>query len=338
MPCVLSCGLAALSIPGVKRLAWRVGLVDRPDAGIHKSHQRPTPYGGGIALALATVLCAALLPYPGASPALFAILGGAFALFVLGLADDWFTLPPLPRFAAQVAVACLLVYFYPECRLSVADPGLAAALSVFWLVTMTNALNFLDNMDGLSAGTAAVALLLLGALNLLAGHDQAAWLALIGLGALVGFLFFNFPPASIFMGDAGSFFIGFLASALCLWTGTQATVAPHAPDHLYNALVPLVALGVPAYDIASVILIRLRRGAAPWHGDHNHISHRLVRLGLSRRGAVVAIYALALVAAGPVLLAGAGILPPGYALAACSAVLALVAASDFALRRRSLAR
>jgi UDP-GlcNAc:undecaprenyl-phosphate/decaprenyl-phosphate GlcNAc-1-phosphate transferase len=284
-------------------------------------------------VACSTFLCLALLPYPDADPALYAIIAGAGLLFVMGLADDKFTLPPLPRFAVQVAVAASLAWAYPDCRLPFSNAAISIPLSILFLVTMTNAFNFLDNMDGLSAGIAAIALTLIGGLNLLVGTEQAAWLALVGAGAVLGFLFFNFPPASIFMGDAGSFFIGFLTSALCLWTCNHIP-----PSQVGSAAAPFFVLIIPAYDIVAVILIRLRRGIAPWQGDHNHISHRLVRLGLSRRGAVLAIYAMVLVfGIFGLLLIDARLLPPAALWSGSLGLAALTALADFSTRHRSLA-
>lgn len=321
--------LSAALIPLVKRLAWALDLVDRPDAGAHKSHTRPTPYGGGIALFVSTagLIFAATAWAPAAydRPPLLVLLLTAGALFVLGLVDDRYSLPPLPRFAVQLAAAVLFVAYCPACRLAYFGPLPDAALSVFWLVAMTNAFNFLDNMDGLTAGIGAIALLGLTIIALSAGLPSLALIALALLGATVGFLFYNFPPASVFMGDAGGFFLGFTAAALCLWA--DAAAASPVP------LAALTLLSVPAYDQFTVILIRLRRGAAPWHGDHNHISHRLVRLGLSRRGAVVAIYAFTLLTAAPALALQAG--APPATLLLTPLLLVLTGLLDYAARHRT---
>lgn len=284
-----------LLIPPIKRLAWRVNLVDHPAAGAHKSHRHPTPYGGGVAifLGLGLALAAGQCWFPRLlSDDSLLLVGGGAILLLLGLLDDWRGLSPLPRFALQFLVAGALVIACPQYRLPVLshDPFLAATLSAVWLAAMANAFNFLDNMDGLSGGLAAIALLPLGIMGLWAGQLSAAFTALALSGAAAGFLCYNFPPASIFMGDAGGLFLGLVAGGLSAQLSHE-----HPGDFFY--LAPLLVLLVPAYDLCSVVLIRLSRRLPPWRGDHNHLSHRLVRLGLSRRGAVLVIYALALTTA-----------------------------------------
>lgn len=286
--------VTALLIPPIKHLAWRVNLVDHPAAGAHKSHHHPTPYGGGVAifLGLGLTLAGGQCWLPGLlSGDSLLLVGGGAALLLLGLLDDWRGLPPLPRFALQFLVAGALVALCPQYRLPVLSqhPPLATALSAVWLAAMANAFNFLDNMDGLSGGLGAIALLVLGIMGLGAGHLSAAFVALALSGATAGFLCYNFPPASIFMGDAGGLFLGFVAG------GLSAQLSHQRPEDAFF-LAPLLVLLVPAYDLSSVVLIRLCRRLPPWRGDHNHLSHRLVRLGCSRRGAVLVIYALTLAA------------------------------------------
>lgn len=284
----------ALLIPPIKRLAWRWNLVDHPAAGTHKGHRQATPYGGGIAVfaGLGMALAAGQWWLPEVqAPEIGFLLGGGAALLLLGLVDDWRGLSPLPRFALQFAVAGSLIALCPQYRLPLLPqtPYLAALLSTVWLAAMANAFNFLDNMDGLSGGMSAIVLLALALMGWWAGHPALALIALALSGAAAGFLCYNFPPASIFMGDAGGLFLGFVAAGLSAQLAHE-----HPADPLL--LAPLLVLLVPAYDLASVILIRLSRRLPPWRGDHNHLSHRLVRLGLSRRGAVLVIYAMNLAA------------------------------------------
>jgi len=271
----------ALLIPPVRRLAWRWDLVDRPAAGTHKGHRQPTPYGGGLAIfgGLVLGLAAGQHWYPGLlAREHLLLLGGGALLLLLGLVDDWRGLGPLPRFALQFAVAGGLVALCPQFLLPLPAPGPAAALGALWLAAMTNAFNFLDNMDGLSGGISAIALLALALMGWWAGRPDISLIALLLSGAAAGFLCFNFPPASIFMGDAGGLFLGFMAAGLSALLSHERPADP-------LLLAPLLVLLVPAYDLCSVVLIRLCRRLPPWRGDHNHLSHRLVRLGLSRRGA-----------------------------------------------------
>jgi UDP-GlcNAc:undecaprenyl-phosphate GlcNAc-1-phosphate transferase len=308
LPILLPLILAATCIPIARRLALSIGLVDNPNAGAHKSHDRPIPYGGGIAV-LYAILTALLLgmafPRHPHFPAFLGyyldalqsqqatlvwLIAGTMLVFALGFIDDWRGLHPLLRFLVQILAAGLLVYFQPVFRPDLfGSTAVAFAFAIFWIVALTNAFNFLDNMDGLSAGIGIIALLVLAGLNL--HHPSLAVFCMIIAGSFVGFLFFNFPPASVFMGDAGGFFLGFVAASLSLW-GTSLRLADHGSQ---DSLACLVVLAVPAYDLISVITIRLKNGTPPWIGDHNHISHRLVRQGMSRRTAVLVIYLVTLV-------------------------------------------
>jgi len=301
--------LSATLAPLLRRGAVRWGMIDRP-AG-HKAHARATPLLGGVAIfaafaipALATL--AVPLLWSGAAPGWLpaaaaehvsgaaakaprglAILAGALVLHVVGLLDDRRPLGPWIKLGVQIAVAILAVTLGGARVLTLAGGAVSTILSVLWLVTIINAMNFLDNMDGLSAGVAAIcagALLLTS--SCIGQVFVASWLALL-LGALLGFLPQNFPPARMFMGDSGSLVIGYLLGVLsCLTT----YVHPGQQQVLYGVFVPLVLLAVPLYDTLSVMILRIRAGASPMVGDHRHFSHRLVRRGMSVRKAVCTIY------------------------------------------------
>ena len=316
--------LTALVIPLVKRLSWGLNLVDHPATAGHKSHRSPTPYGGGVAIFLGTLLPVVLIllyilrllatsslhPLPSWMPEttfFFAgikqvsiLLGCASILLLIGLIDDWRGLPPLTRFLIEIATAMILVFEAPEFRLAFLSDhaSIAIPLTVFWIVAITNAFNFLDNMDGLTAGMAIIVQLLLALIALHGNHLPAAALSLILAGATAGFLLYNFPPASIFMGDAGGLFLGFITGSLSTLLSHSSAQAGAPIPYLFA---PLAILLIPAYDLISVILIRLAKGIPPWVGDNNHISHRLVRLGLSRRFAVQVIYLLTLLTGLPAL-------------------------------------
>ena len=309
----VAAALAALATPITQRLARRLGVLDIPSG--HKAHGVPVPLLGGcaifaamllpamLALAAATVwadqgAAPAWLPaelevhVPGAAamaPMAMIILAGALALHVLGLVDDCRDLGPWVKLVAEVAITTAVVLFCRRVRvLTVLGEPLSSILTVVWLVAITNAFNFLDNMDGLSAGVAAIcAAALLGTASSL--EDQLFVCAGLGvlLGALAGFLPYNFHPARSFMGDAGSLVIGYLLAVLsCLTT----YVAPGQTYYLYGIFVPLVLMAVPIYDTVSVILLRIRDRRNPMVGDRRHFSHRLVRRGMSVRKAVLTIY------------------------------------------------
>jgi UDP-GlcNAc:undecaprenyl-phosphate GlcNAc-1-phosphate transferase len=322
---LVSMALAWLAVPVTTRIAQRFGMIDLPDR--HKAHARPTPLLGGCAifaailmptlLALATariwahdlegipawVPAEVRLHISGAAsraPQALGILACAFVLHVIGIIDDRKDLGPWLKLAGQFIVSTVAAVFFDVRALTLAGPAISCIVTVIWLVAITNAFNFLDNMDGLSAGVAAIcAAALLGAAASIGQVFVTGWLCVI-LGALLGFLPHNYPPAKVFMGDAGSLVIGFLlAVASCLTTyvhpsqslgpalAAQGLTGTH---YLYAVFVPVVVMAVPLYDMVSVISLRLRDRKSPMVGDRRHFSHRLVRRGMSVRTAVLTIY------------------------------------------------
>ena len=302
--------ISFFATPLTRRIARRTGMLDRP--GGHKAHGRAVPLLGGCAIFAAVggpVLAAAALAalwgrfgapawlgeslarhVSGAAekvPMALGILGGAAALHVMGLIDDRRHLGPWTKLAGQFIVAGAVAGLGGVRVLTVAGAAGSTAVTTVWLVAAINAFNFLDNMDGLSAGVAAIcAAGLLGVSAAMGQVFVSAWLCLL-LGALLGFLPHNFPPARSFMGDAGSLVIGYFLGVLtCLTT----FVAPGRTYYLYGIFVPLVLMAVPLYDTLSVIILRLRVGASPMAADRRHFSHRLVRRGMTPRAAVLTIY------------------------------------------------
>lgn len=301
----------------VRRRAAGWGLVDHP--GHRKVHQTPTPLGGGLAIWLAVVLSfaagtlalalvhlgivpaeqlpQAIAPHVAGltaqAPKLWIVLGLGTVLAGLGLVDDRRGLDWRLRLAVQTAVAALVVFWQGwRMTLFIDQPLLTGLLSVFWIVLLVNSFNMLDNMDGLSAGVGGIAAATLAGV-LLVFHDPAsrqpqlfvAGLLLVLVGALGGFLWHNRPPARLFMGDAGSYFLGYLlavATMMATFTGDKL------PTH--GLLAPLLVLAVPLYDTLTVVLIRLRAGRSPFGGDKSHFSHRLVELGMTKGQAVLTIY------------------------------------------------
>lgn len=304
------------------RIAPKLGFVDKP--GGRKVHANPKPLGGGVAiywgialpmLAMLAVLVLAgekfVLHYQdqpyivalitGAqhqTPLSLGLLGAMLALHALGLIDDRKPLGPFVKLIAQIVIASVLVIGFNMRALTALDHILgmgkwpSIALSVMWIVGITNAFNFLDNMDGLSAGVAAVCTMAF-LVTTLTIHQWfvAASLALL-LGSLLGFLFWNFPPAKIFMGDSGSLVIGFVLGVLTVRT----TFLPPGVDWgagWYAVFAPVIVLALPLYDLIVVSIIRMSRGKSPFVGDTNHFSHRLVARGMSKRTAVLCLYLIA---------------------------------------------
>jgi UDP-GlcNAc:undecaprenyl-phosphate GlcNAc-1-phosphate transferase len=328
--------LSALATSAARVAAFRLNMLDVP--GRHKLHARPTPLLGGSAilaavlvpsvlvLALASIWADAGVPdwlplpasvtvhVPGAAakaPQALGILLGAFLLHVMGLIDDRRSLGPWPKLGAELAVAAGVVLLCDVRVLTVVGEPFSAIVSVVWLVAVINAFNFLDNMDGLSAGVALICgVALLAAAANLGQVFVAAWLCLL-VGALAGFLPYNFPPASIFMGDGGSLVVGYLLGVIsCLAT----YVRPGEPTYAYGIFVPVVALAVPLYDMVSVVLLRIRERHNPMVGDRRHFSHRLLRRGMRVRTAVLTVYLCTVATA-----IGASLLP--YVCGATGAVL-----------------
>jgi UDP-GlcNAc:undecaprenyl-phosphate GlcNAc-1-phosphate transferase len=280
--------IATLLTAGLIRWAPRLGLIDHP--GARKVHTRPVPRGGGLAIYAALALTECLLSLVEPDPAsLYRRLLLGSVIVVLGLVDDLRPLPWQLRLGVQAVVAVVAVLVC----LPLAGAA-ERALAVVWVVGMTNSFNMLDNMDGLSGGVAWIAagfFALTVALRRQAGAEVPAAQALsllMLMGALSGFLWYNAPPARIFMGDAGSTFLGFFLGL----AGADAALAPGGPR--WAAAVPLCVCAVACYDTATVVFLRLRQGRSPFHGDKQHLSHRLVERGLPPPTAVRLIYLLAL--------------------------------------------
>ena len=285
--------------PVMGRLAWWLDLLDRPTDAPHKSHQEAIPYGGGVAIACGLLASGIVAPF---AEIVSALVAAGLAILLLGLLDDWRGSPPLLRFILQLVIATGISFLVPAFRLPLADSMLSIQVgsTALFITAVTNAFNFLDNMDGLAAGLGSIVLLFLGIYAMEIGYDSLAFLSVALAAALAGFLVFNFPPARIFMGDAGGLFVGFVVGTITVALIRQAHLVQAVEFELLH-LTPRLTLTVALYDFVSVIVIRLRHRSFPWIGDHNHISHRLVRCGLSRRSAVVAIYGVALLTCLPLL-------------------------------------
>ena len=304
---VFSAILTALS----RKLAPKLGLVAYPKAD--RYHRKVIPLGGGIAIygTLTIFLLAAvgfvrfvlmsghfggLIEKANIDPAdflkhsdeLVIVLLCATVLFGMGLWDDRKSLGPLVKFVIQWVVALAAAGFADiRVEMFIENRIVTSALSAFWIVLMMNAFNFLDNMDGAAAGIAAITS---GILFTAAAFNEQVFvggLALLFVGTLLGFLMFNFPPASIFMGDAGSLVVGFFVALLTLRT---TYYQQDAAGPWYPVLMPLVVMAVPLYDFTSVTLLRLSQGKSPFIGDTQHFSHRLRRHGLTDNQTVLTLY------------------------------------------------
>jgi len=216
------------------------------------------------------------------------MLLAVFALFVLGLWDDIKRLGPFFKLAVQFAVAIVAAAFADiRVEFFIENRIITSLFSAFWIVLIVNAFNFLDNMDGLSAGVAAIAGSILFTAAAMSGQVFVGGLAIVFVGALLGFLVFNFPPAKIFMGDAGSMVVGFFVAMLTLRTTYYHEALS---GRWYPVLMPLVVMAVPLYDFLSVTILRISQGRSPFVGDTQHFSHRLRKRGLSDTQTVLTLY------------------------------------------------
>ena len=363
---LIACAVSLLVVGWVKRNALRLGLIDLPNE--RKVHTIPIPRGGGLGIwlgvlsvfALGTLAVALANTWPTlteqALPAsllelipgmwsklgsIWLLLAGGSVVALLGLMDDRFGLDWRVRIAVEFAVAAAVVYGLKLQLTAYIDlPWLTPILSIFWIVMLINSFNMLDNMDALSAGVASIvsgmlALMLLSSPEPTQGQPQwfVAIMVLALLGGLLGFLRHNWPPASIFMGDSGSYFVGYwiaVTTLLSTYSGAQGQ-APHA------VFAPLCLLAVPIYDTLSVIAIRLREGRSPFQADKKHFSHRLVELGMTKKQAVGAIYLATLTCSlGALLLPRTDWIGAGLVLGIVLAMMAWIALlENFTSRKRS---
>lgn len=308
-------GLSLMLVPAVREYARNREIIDAP--GGHKSHRTPVPYLGGVAMvaafSVAMVIGVVLrrsaqfddgqisitfgnlfTQGDGLVRELAVVLGLALVFAAMGLIDDLHGLSPVLRFVVGLGLATVLVSYGVVLESPLPD-WLDMIISVVWILGMTNAFNLLDNIDGLAAGTAAIAAGAFFVIAILNDQQYSALLAIGLAGAMLGFLRSNFAPATIYMGDAGSLFIGFMMAYLGLKMRTNIAEIP-------QLFAPVLVLGVAVLDTTVVVVSRLRRGLSPFTGGQDHLSHRFLRLGLSVRRSVtvllVATFALGVLAVG----------------------------------------
>jgi UDP-GlcNAc:undecaprenyl-phosphate GlcNAc-1-phosphate transferase len=292
-----------LALPLWRKWCLRVNLVDDP--GERKIHDKPIPLAGGLA-----VLTGILLPlFAGAiflklgvvkissanlivhgldrrAIELVVIAFGAIAITFLGWLDDKHELKPLPKFAGQFLIALLVAIACKRITLFVPNIFFSYAVTIVWLLTVINAFNFMDNMNGLCAGLGAIGAWKFGVIAGADGEYLVALIALLVCGALVGFLPWNFPNARAFLGDTGSHLTGYLLAVLAILPHFYTKQNPHP----LAVLSPLFVLAIPLIDLAQVVIFRTLKRKPFWIGDTNHLSHRLVQLGLNRTKAVLLLW------------------------------------------------
>ena len=305
----LAAVLAWIVTPRVRVAAIRFGIVDRPDGRL-KTHREPVPYLGGLALYL-SFLVALAATFSFSDEVLGILLAGSIVV-ILGLVDDLGQLGPWTKLGGQLVAILVLIKSGIHIKLILLPMPVAIILSVVWLLAVTNAFNLIDIMDGLSAGTAMIAALILLVVAELNGGSATGTLLAALAGSCFGFLRYNFEPARIYMGDTGSMFLGLSLGALAMDNA-------YTERNIVGALAPALILGVPLFDMLFVMYIRWKRGLPVMLGSPDHVALRLRRWRLSTAQTVLGSYA----ATG--MLGGAAVamtlLPIGGAIAALSLVL-----------------
>lgn len=287
-PFLLAMLVSYILTPYIKKLAFKIGAVDRPDN--RKVHKRIMPRLGGLAIYIAFMIgCIASLEM---TWDIFGILLGGTLIVTLGVADDVYQLPAKVKLLGQIAAACVLVAF--DIRIEwVNNPlggyfyldMLSIPLTIFWVISFTNVVNLIDGLDGLAAGVSAIASLTVILVAIQMGYFHVAILTAALAGGIIGFIRYNFNPATIFMGDTGSMFIGYMLAAISVYGAvkTAATVA---------LIVPAIALGLPILDTAFAIMRRYANGRPIFQPDKGHLHHRLLAHGMSHKEAVLFMYGI----------------------------------------------
>ena len=288
---VISYLLVGVLTPVMRKIAIATDVVDRPNSS-HKSHKKPVPYLGGVAIIIGviTVSYSASLFSQFTSSTFWlvtSVLGPALLLGLIGLWDDIRNSPPLPRFIAQTFAGV----FTASILITTDNIGNPTGSSIFdsiitvvWLVGICNSINFFDNLDGGAAGTVAISSIALAILALNGDQYLIAALSTVTAGATLGFLVWNKSPAKIYMGDAGALFLGVLLATLTV------RFEPNTQTQIGSYLIPILLLAIPILDTTVAVFSRVRRHLSPFQGGQDHLSHRLIRAGLSRKQAAFTLW------------------------------------------------
>jgi UDP-GlcNAc:undecaprenyl-phosphate GlcNAc-1-phosphate transferase len=305
---LISMLFSVLLTPLMRMISLRLGLVDVP--GDRKRHRLETPLLGGVAIfvSFAVAIAAGLLLWPNISEGRIAdtpldwqslgimVLAGGFLMMLAGLTDDLMDIKPRWKLILHTVSALLVgIYFVvkgAQLRLFLHGSGLAwlaVPVTVFWLVGITNSFNLLDHADGLASGTATIAALFFALMNILNGNFAVGFVSAAVAGSSLGFLVYNYNPASVFMGDCGSNLLGFMLGLIAV----LGVYTPAGSIRELAVLTPVLVLAVPIVDTLLVVGYRKAKGAPLMKADRNHLAHRLMRIGLTHRESVVLLYVMA---------------------------------------------
>lgn len=283
--------VALITTPVVRSLAVRMGAVDVPKDG-RRMHDHPIPRMGGLAIFFGFIL--SVLIFQTLTPALRGMLLGSVIIVVLGILDDIYALPALPKFLVQIVAALVAVLegnrieFLSNPNIFSKEPfwelgWLSIPISVLWIVAITNSVNLIDGLDGLACGVSTISSMTLLVIALIVSEPDVAILMAALAGACIGFLPYNLNPAKIFMGDTGSTFLGFILATVSI----QGLFKFYA---IISFAVPFLMLGLPIFDTCFAILRRVAKGQSPMSPDRGHIHHRLIDMGFSQKQAVAVLY------------------------------------------------
>lgn len=324
---IVSFAFTFATTPLVRRFAFKIGAIDIPKDN-RRMHKKPTPRIGGLAIIFGFTVATLCFAQP--SRQLYGTLAGAAIIAVMGVIDDCKNLPAKLKFVIQI-IAALVVVFAGDIKIDVfTNPNflsdnpywvlpewLSVTLTVIWIVFITNAVNFIDGLDGLAAGVSAIMSISLVFISIRVGEYSIAILGIALMGSCFGFLPFNFNPAKIFMGDTGSTFLGFMLATLSI----QGVFKSYA---VISFAVPLLILGLPLFDALFAMIRRIVRGQSPMTADRGHLHHRLVDMGFSQKQTVFILYAISgVLGITAVLLAESGVLR-ALLLVICVLILLLI--------------
>ena len=324
---IVSFAFTFATTPLVRRFAFKTGAIDIPKDN-RRMHKKPTPRIGGLAIIFGFTVATLCFAQP--SRQLYGTLAGAAIIAVMGVIDDCKNLPAKLKFVIQI-IAALVVVFAGDIKIDVfTNPNflsdnpywvlpewLSVTLTVIWIVFITNAVNFIDGLDGLAAGVSAIMSISLVFISIRVGEYSIAILGIALMGSCFGFLPFNFNPAKIFMGDTGSTFLGFMLATLSI----QGVFKSYA---VISFAVPLLILGLPLFDALFAMIRRILRGQSPMTADRGHLHHRLVDMGFSQKQTVFILYAISgVLGITAVLLAESGVLR-ALLLVICVLILLLI--------------
>ena len=324
---IVSFAFTFATTPLVRRFAFKIGAIDIPKDN-RRMHKKPTPRIGGLAIIFGFTVATLCFAQP--SRQLYGTLAGAAIIAVMGVIDDCKNLPAKLKFVIQI-IAALVVVFAGDIKIDVfTNPNflsdnpywvlpewLSVTLTVIWIVFITNAVNFIDGLDGLAAGVSAIMSISLVFISIRVGEYSIAILGIALMGSCFGFLPFNFNPAKIFMGDTGSPFLGFMLATLSI----QGVFKSYA---VISFAVPLLILGLPLFDALFAMIRRILRGQSPMTADRGHLHHRLVDMGFSQKQTVFILYAISgVLGITAVLLAESGVLR-ALLLVICVLILLLI--------------